>query len=107
MADAEFSIVLTSVGSQEESRRISDALVKEQLAACVQAYEMTSTYAWDDEIQHDNEILLMVKTRSDLYADVEKRISELHSYNVPEVLELPVKAGNAPYLEWVVASTRS
>jgi len=105
--DESFCIVMTSVSGKEESQRISDALVGERLAACVQAYEMTSTYPWNGEIQHDSEVMLLIKTRESLYDSVAERITELHSYDVPEVLRLPVSAGTKPYLEWVVASTRS
>ena len=99
-------VVLVTVGSRSEGERIAEALVTEQLAACVNLLgPIQSTYRWEGRVQRDDELLLIVKTRAELFAPLAARVRALHSYETPEVIALPVVAGSEPYLEWVRAST--
>ena len=81
-------------------------LVDEKLAACVQILpEIESYYTWNNNTEHSRELLLLIKTRKALYDRVEKRIIELHNYEVPEIIALPVERGLATYLKWVDDNT--
>jgi periplasmic divalent cation tolerance protein len=86
----------------DEADRLAQALVQERLAACVNTIpQVTSTYRWEGKLRHDREALLVIKTRRDRFESLRARVVELHSYDVPEVIALPIEAGHAPYLEWV------
>lgn len=100
----EFLVVYITVGSTEEGERLASALVAEKLAACVnQISGVRSTYAWEGTIQTDQEELLVVKTNAAVFDRLERRVRELHSYEVPEILAVPVVRGNAAYLNWLAA----
>jgi periplasmic divalent cation tolerance protein len=107
MADAEVVVVLVTASGEEEARRIGRALVDERLAACVNVVgPIRSIFRWDGGVQEEAEHLLVVKARR---ADVERlgaRVRALHSYEVPEVLALPVTGGSAAYLAWLDEATR-
>ena len=85
---------------------IARRLVDERLAACVNIVgPMRSVYRWRDAIEEDTEFLLLIKTRAPLVARVERRVIELHSYEVPEVLAIVPAEGSAGYLAWLMEST--
>ena len=95
-------VVLTSVGSPEEADRISVALVNERLAACVNIVGgVKSVYWWKGAITREDELLLVIKTAARLFDRVRLRIKELHRYELPEVIALPLAAGDKDYLAWV------
>jgi periplasmic divalent cation tolerance protein len=103
----DFIVVLVSVGSAEEGGRIAEALVREQLAACVNLVgPIRSIYTWKGEVQRDDERLLIIKTRAALFDDIERRVRALHSYDTPEVIALPISAGSRPYLDWMQKAVR-
>jgi periplasmic divalent cation tolerance protein len=97
-----FIVVYVTVSSVDEGRRIARALVEERLAACVnQLPGIRSIYRWQGKIEESTEELLIIKTNKDLFAALQKRVCELHSYAVPEVIAVPVTAGSEPYLQWL------
>ena len=99
---ADHLVVLMTAGSHEEADRIATALVGECLAACVNIIPgVTSIYRWEGEIQRDQEWLLVAKSQSELLEALVARIQSLHSYDVPEILALPVAGGSEAYLRWV------
>lgn len=98
-------VVLTTTSSREEARRLAGRLVENRLAACVQILPIESVYAWKGAIQNDEEVLLLIKTRTELYAPLEAFIKEVHSYEVPEILRLPVEAVSESYLRWIADVT--
>lgn len=100
---AQFGIVLVTAGSEAEARRIAIALVDERLAACVSLMPMQSIYRWQGDVKQDNEWQLIIKTCLDGFSQLEARIQALHTYDVPEVIALPIQKGAAPYLNWVQA----
>ncbi|MDD1661544.1 MAG: divalent-cation tolerance protein CutA [Methanomicrobiales archaeon] len=100
-------ILVLSTVPQSDSVRISGVLVSERLVACVNATPVRSCYRWKGEICRDGEELLIMKTRESLFGRVQKRLRELHPYEVPEILALPVWGGFRGYLEWVMAETGS
>jgi periplasmic divalent cation tolerance protein len=100
--------VMTTVDDAEGAQRIADALVGARLAACVQVVgPIASTYWWQGEISSAQEWLCLAKTRADLYPQVEAAIREAHSYDIPEILALPVVAGSDAYLGWVDAEVKA
>jgi periplasmic divalent cation tolerance protein len=100
-------VVLVTVGSQEEGERLATAVVGEQLAACVNVVgPIESIYRWKGAVQHDHEVLLILKTRAELFEDLAARIRALHAYETPEVIALPITAGSAAYLDWLRGATR-
>jgi periplasmic divalent cation tolerance protein len=95
-------VVLMTAGSQEEAERIASALVGEMLAACVNVIPgVTSVYHWQGEIQHDQEWLLVAKSRRDVLDQLVRRVQALHSYDLPEIIALPLAGGSEAYLHWL------
>ena len=94
-------IVLTTVGSRDEASRIARALVERRLAACVNVVAAASTYRWKGKIDEAQEWLLIAKTTAEAFDDVHAAIKQLHSYELPECLMLPVDGGSEEYLDWI------
>ena len=99
-------LVLTMLPTADVAAEIAHTLVTERLAACCNLVPaVRSIYRWQDKINDDNEVLLLIKTRSEHFERLKSRILELHPYEVPEVLAIPVEAGYAAYLEWLARET--
>jgi periplasmic divalent cation tolerance protein len=99
-------VVYCTCPDQATAEHIAEVIVSEQLAACVNLIpRLTSIYRWQGEIQRDAEELLIIKTRSAVYPLLEARIGELHPYDTPEIIALPIQAGSAAYLDWIADST--
>ena len=98
-------IVKTTCASKEEAKYIANILVKERLAACVQLNEIESIYFWKDEICSDNETLLSIKTKKELFSKVQSIILELHSYDVPEIVEIEISNISEDYLKFIKENT--
>lgn len=97
-----YAVVFVTVSSAREADKLSRALVKEKLAACVNAVPgLRSTYRWKGKVETASERLLIMKTRTSKVPRLIQRVRALHSYSVPEVLALPVRAGNKEYLRWI------
>lgn len=92
-------------GSADEATRIADALVERRFAACVQQLPIRSTYRWEGVIQHDDEILLLVKTTGARFDDVASAVRELHSYDVPAITALSIVRGSDDFLAWIDSET--
>jgi len=101
-------IVISTAGSPEEASRISRELVERRLAACVNRLSgLTSIYRWQGAIEEASEVLLIIKTSADRLPALEAALRELHSYEVPEFLVLPVASGSRAYLDWLFAQVGS
>ena len=99
-------VVFTTTGSRAEAERLALVLVEERLAACVNLIApLTSVYRWRGAVERAREVLLMIKTRRTLVPRVAARLQALHSYEVPEVIALPVVASARPYLAWLLGET--
>ncbi len=108
MADTGYRVLLVTVPDTAVGTAIADALVGEQLAACVNRVEgVHSTYRWEGKIERAAEALLIIKTRAALVPAVIARVRALHPYTVPEVIALPIEDGNPAYLDWLGAETGS
>ena len=100
-------LILSTAPTQEEAERIAEALVAEDLAACVQLSPVESRYRWQGKVEHAAETRLHIKTMAHLAARVERRIGELHSYDVPEIVAVPITGGSPAYLGWIAQSVRA
>ncbi|MCB0713894.1 MAG: divalent-cation tolerance protein CutA [Ignavibacteriae bacterium] len=101
------TVLFTTVPDQETAVKIGEALVTESLAACCTIIpNVQSIYKWEGEVQHEAELLLMIKTTQVGYSELHDRLIELHPYGLPELLALPVPYGSEPYLEWIRESIR-
>lgn len=99
-------VLLVTAGTAEEGERIARALIDERLVACVNLVgPIRSIYRWEGAVESASECLLILKARAADVDAVAARVRALHSYDVPEVLALPVSAGSAPYLSWLVEAT--
>ncbi len=99
-------VIFITAGSQEESEKIANALVKEKLAACVNIIpQVRSSFLWKKKTCVEEEVLLIVKSKMILLDEIINRVKQLHSYEVPEIIALPVIGGSDDYLQWVQEST--
>ncbi len=94
-------LVVLSTCPEAEARELARTLLEEQLVACINLSGVTSLYTWQGDIQEDMETLLVMKTTRERWPALRDRIVELHSYDVPEMLALPVVDGNDDYLAWL------
>lgn len=99
-------VVYMTAGSEEEARRIGRVLVEERLAACVNLLgPMRSVYRWKGEVEEAPEVAFIAKTRTDRFDALAARVAELHAYEVPCIVALPIRDGHAAYLDWLRAET--
>lgn len=101
-----YVVVLTTTSSEEEARKLAKHVLVEKLGACVQIQKIESYYIWKNEICSDNECLLFIKTRRDLYKKLEESIRKNHTYETPEIIEVPITSGFVGYLSWIDESTK-
>jgi len=99
-------VVVVTCGSANEARRMARALVEGRLAACVNIVQapVMSVYRWKGRVESAKEFLLLIKTTRRRFAALEREIRRLHSYNVPEIIALPVERGSLSYLAWLSES---
>ncbi|KAI5646450.1 cutA1 divalent ion tolerance protein domain-containing protein [Phthorimaea operculella] len=97
-----YSVAYVTVPDMEVGKKLAHGLIKEQLAACVNIIpELTSIYMWKGEVNEDKELLLMIKTRTSQVDKLTEYVRSHHPYEVCEVISLPIKNGNPPYLKWI------
>jgi periplasmic divalent cation tolerance protein len=102
-----YGVVFVTAASRQEAEAIATSLVQSQLAACVSLLPIHSIYAWQGELHQEQEWQLLIKTDLGQFQTLETKIRELHSYEVPEIIALPLVAGSQPYLEWISAQTKN
>ena len=105
----QYIIVMITTPSKEVGEQISNALLEKKLAACVNMLiPVNSLYTWEGEIAHDEEALLVVKSRAALFQDqLVPAVQAIHPYDVPEIIALPILMGSASYLDWIDAETQA
>jgi len=103
----DFIVVLTTTGSEKEAAKIASVLVDRHLAACVSVIpSVRSIYRWKDKTWNEAEVVLLVKTTGSRFESVRRTIKELHSYELPEVLSLPVGMADKRTLDWILDCVR-
>lgn len=101
-----FSVVLTTLPSEQLADDLAAKLCERKLAACVQMQPIRSTYRWKGKLEQSNECLLFIKTRRELFSQLQEFIKSQHPYEVPEIIEIPIQGGLGAYLQWLDDSTR-
>jgi periplasmic divalent cation tolerance protein len=102
----QWTIVLSTCATMKEATKISRDLVKRRLAACVNIAPITSCYRWKGRIRMESEHLLTIKTTSAVFDRLKRRILELHSYELPEIVSVRIDKGLKPYTAWIDNETR-
>ncbi len=99
------TIIQTTCSSRDEAKNIAKILIQEKLATCVQMYEIESFYNWKDEFCCDNETLLNIKTIKANFEKIKSKILELHSYDLPEIIQLDITNASEEYLKFIKGNT--
>ena len=100
-------LVLSTCGSIDEARKLARALVEKQLAACVNIVpQIESVYCWEGKVETSTEYLLLIKTTAGAFDELRDILTELHSYDLPECIEIAIEDGSAAYLAWIGESVR-
>ncbi|MCT7602261.1 divalent-cation tolerance protein CutA [Aliarcobacter butzleri] len=98
-------IIQTTCSSEEEAENIAKILIEEKFAACVQLSQIKSFYNWDNQFCSDKETLLSIKTRKKHFKKIKSKIKELHSYDVPEIIQLDISKSSKKYLKFIKDNT--
>ena len=106
-AARDFTMVFVMAANEDEAQRIAQVLVAERLAVCVNiAGPVRSIYRWRGKIEHAGEYMLVIKTAKRQFFKLERKVRELHSYEVPEIIAVTLVQGSKPYIAWLAESTR-
>jgi periplasmic divalent cation tolerance protein len=108
MKETQYRVVLVTCGTLEESRKIARTMVEKHLAACVNivTHAVESFYMWEGKLENGSEYLLVMKTSEERAEELKKAVLDMHSYDTPEFVVLPIVAGAEGYLKWVGESVR-
>lgn len=102
----DYCVILTTTPNIDEAKKIAHCLVEKKLAACVNIIpEILSIYEWEEKINEDEEYLLLIKSRKSVFNELKDAILDLHSYDLPEIIMLPVEEGYKNYLDWIKKNT--
>ena len=102
-----YCTVQCTAANKEEAVKIAKSLVKKKLIACCNIIpEVISVYKWKNKMHEDNEVLMIMKTETELFGHIETEIKKLHSYDVPEIICIPIVNGSQDYLDWVDEQTK-
>ena len=102
----EFIVVLVTAPTEEDAAKIANALVEEKLAACVNIIKgVRSIYSWQGKVEDDSEVLMVIKTKKSLFEKLSQRVVQLHGYEVPECVAIPITDGLKAYTDWIAEVT--
>ena len=101
----EYSIAISTFADKEAAKNTARMLVEERLAACVQMLPIESVYLWSGTTCEDSETMLIIKSRTELFDKIAAAIKESHTYELPEIVQVPITAGLPEYLSWIGDST--
>jgi periplasmic divalent cation tolerance protein len=101
VSDGKYCLVLITCPNNQEAERLARSLVEKHLGACVQITGITSYYEWKNKVNKDEERLLSIKTLTQRYDEIEQFITRHHSYDVPEIIAIPIQNGSNAYLHWI------
>jgi len=99
--DDSYSMIITTTASKESAKEIARLLVERKLAACGQIFPIESIYFWQGKVCEENETMLLIKSRTALFEEIKTAIKENHSYEVPEIIQIPITNGLPGYLKWI------
>ena len=105
MEASDYCIVSTTTDTKENADAISNTMLQKKLIACAQRTTTQSAYRWQGKIIESDEILLQMKTKKSLFAHIKKEITSIHTYDVPEIIMIPLLDANTFYLEWIEKET--
>jgi len=97
----EYSVVITTYPDKESAKQAAKLLVDRHLAACVQMLPVESVYSWQGKVCEENEITLYIKTKTALFEKIAALLKENHSYEVAEIIQVPITDGLSDYLKWI------
>ena len=97
----EYILIISTFADKGSAKKIAKQLVEQRLAACVQMLPIESVYLWKDEICDECEMLLLIKSKAALFDKITVAIKESHSYEVPEIIQIPITDGLPEYLKWI------
>lgn len=97
----EHLVILVTATSEVQARRIARRLLQDKLAACVNFVPVESMFLWNGDIQEEDEVLMIIKSRSEVFDDLMNTVKSLHSYDTPEIIGMPIVLGSAEYLKWI------
>ena len=100
-----YCMIVVSFADEDESERIISELFERRLVACAQLQNVQSRYMWKGKLERDDEVVAFLKTRAELYDRVEACVKEMHSYEVPEIIAVPIEKGSEDYLKWIDENT--
>ncbi|MDH5229018.1 MAG: divalent-cation tolerance protein CutA [Gammaproteobacteria bacterium] len=101
----DYLLVLNTCPNSEVAQQIADILVSQSMAACVNIMPgLSSTYLWQGKIERASEVLLLIKTHVTKYQDLQQTLEQLHPYELPEIIAVPLARGLTPYLDWIATS---
>lgn len=99
-------VVYITAPNHETAVQLARSIVEERLAACANIINgVTSVYWWDQQLQQDDEVVLIAKTRSEYFEPLKQRVLQLHPYDCPAIVAWPIDQGHADYLQWIVTET--
>jgi periplasmic divalent cation tolerance protein len=96
-----YSIVITTTSNSEEAAKVAEILLTTKLAACIQVHQIKSYYTWQDSINIDDEQQLIIKCKTQDFDKIQHCIQENHSYEIPEIIQIPISAGFPEYFRWI------
>ena len=100
-----YAIIITTYSDKDAAKHTAKLLVEKRLAACVQMFPIESVYLWQGRIHDEDEIMLFIKSKTSLFDKIATTIRENHSYEVPEIVKIPITDGLPEYLKWIAEST--
>ena len=103
--ESNYCMVITIAPDREEAEKLAEGILENRFAACVQMADIRSFFLWEGAMQKESEVALYIKTTEACYSDLEAYILEHHSYDVPEIIKLPVTGGLPAYLNWLDSTT--
>jgi len=104
MTKTDYCIILTSCNNEKtRDNIINKLLIEKKLSACIKSKEVQSHYIWQNKLQNCKEYLLTIKSKKGLFKKIEEQIIEIHDYQIPEIIMIPIEDGNKDYLNWLEA----
>ena len=100
-----YYMIIVSFADADEAERVVSELFERRLIACAQLQDVRSRYIWKGKLEKDDEVVAFLKTKAELYGRVETCVKEMHSYEVPEIIAVPIEEGSEDYLKWIDENT--